>query len=121
MNKAEQNKRYYEKNKEKNKQSLKEYRQSIRGKYSRYKSGAKSRNIDFNLTEEEFLKYWQKDCYYCGSAIATIGIDRIDSSVGYSENNIVSCCSICNFMKNNTNEEEWYNKMLTILKHRGII
>ena len=117
MSKVEINKRYYEKHKDK----IKQYGLSQKGKYVSYKSDAKRRGIEFNLTEEEFLKYWQQDCYYCSSAIATIGLDRVDSSIGYSADNIVACCFSCNEMKNNKEEEEWYNKMLTILKHRGII
>lgn len=121
MSKAEWNRKYRESNKEKINEHNKEWRAIKKGKYSFYKGNAKRRGIEFNLTEEEFLTYWQQDCFYCGSVIATIGIDRIDSFVGYSENNIVSCCYECNVMKMDTNEDEWYSKMLTILKHRGII
>ena len=27
------------------------------------------------------------------------GVDRVDSAVGYSESNCVSCCATCNMMK----------------------
>lgn len=68
-------------------------------KYTQYKSGAKKRGIEFNLTKDEFMSLWQKVCYYCGSSIETIGIDRIDSNYGYSISNVVPCCAICNTMK----------------------
>jgi len=68
-------------------------------KFAQYKSGAKKRNIGFSLSKEEFLTFWQKSCFYCGDKVATIGLDRIDSSKGYSLDNVVSCCAICNTMK----------------------
>ena len=49
------------------------------------------------------------------------GLDRIDSSIGYQVDNLVSCCSICNQMKSDRNKEEWLDKMFTILKYQGVI
>lgn len=123
---------YYKANKEKisaynktrfeaNRDKILAQNQSQSRKFSSYKCGAKQRNLPFNLTKEEFLSFWQADCSYCGDWIATIGIDRIDSDLGYSLDNCVSCCSTCNRMKMDTDEEAWYSKMLTILKHQGVI
>ena len=86
--------------------------------YSQYIAGAKKRNIDFNLSPEEFYNIVTQNCHYCGqepterttdiitahntnihySAI-TNGIDRIDSSKGYFVENCVPCCEKCNKMK----------------------
>jgi len=108
-----------------NKEALKvidaAYRQTIKGRYNTYKGGAKYRGHLFDLSVKEFSTFWQKDCSYCGSAITTIGLDRIDSSIGYRVNNVVSCCSVCNLMKLNHNEQAWLDKMFTILKHKGVI
>jgi len=90
-------------------------------KYVKYKQSAKERNYAFDLTFDEFLTFWQKPCSYCNREIATIGIDRVDNTIGYVLVNCVSCCSICNSMKMDTPEEEWYSNMLTVLKHKGII
>lgn len=79
------------------------WRQTLKGKYSSYRAKAKSRKIQFQLTYEEFLTFWQQSCHYCGIGIETIGLDRIDSSQGYVLQNIVSCCSICNQIKSDTN------------------
>jgi hypothetical protein len=68
-------------------------------KTRRAKYLAKERHISFNLTPEQFKNLWQAPCYYCGSEIKTIGIDRINNNEGYILNNVVSCCKICNFMK----------------------
>lgn len=108
-------------NYKKNKDARSKYAQSFKARYSKYKSSAKVRGLDFDLSFKEFESFWQKDCSYCGSAIATIGLDRVDSSVGYKIDNLVSCCTTCNKMKLDLEEEEWLNKMFTILKYKGII
>ena len=65
-------------------------------KYSDYKNGAKGRNIFFDLTLDEFRKFWGKNCFYCGSKIETIGLDRIKNDIGYVIENLISCCWKCN-------------------------
>lgn len=99
----------------------KKYQQSVAGKMKSYKNNAKTRGIIWKLSVSEFNSFWQKPCHYCGRPIATIGIDRIDSSLGYEMSNCVACCFICNRMKMETSEEEWYSNMLMVLKHRGIL
>ena len=71
----------------------------IKEKYNRYRLGAKYRNIEFMITFEEFKDFWQKPCYYCGEEINKIGLDRINNKREYKVDNIVSCCSDCNYLK----------------------
>jgi hypothetical protein len=71
-----------------------------RVKWTAYRGDAKRRGLPFDLTKEEFMSFWQLPCSYCGSAIDTIGLDRVDSSAGYSIDNVVPCCTVCNRMKN---------------------
>jgi len=68
-------------------------------KYRIYEAGAKERDLSFNLTFEEFMKYWKQPCVYCGQPIETIGLDRVDNSVGYEATNVVPCCKDCNRAK----------------------
>jgi len=75
--------------------------QSLDGKFLQYKKNAKFRNIPFELTEIQFMTFWQKPCYYCNSPIPTIGLDRVDNTKGYTMDNVVSCCKVCNLMKRN--------------------
>ncbi len=93
-------KRYCAKNRIKLLENKKVQRNSLKGKYSEYKQSAKKRKIDFSLTIEEFKQLWQIPCTYCGINIKTIGIDRVDSKKGYQVNNIISCCTDCNKIKN---------------------
>lgn len=91
--------------------------------YSSYKKHGK----DFNLSLEKFIEIVNQPCNYCGTEpIKTRfnktkskskklnGVDRINSSVGYTEKNVVSCCTICNVAKNTMSVKqflEWVNKI----------
>lgn len=85
--------------------------------YIHYIHNAKVRNITWNLTEEEFKKIITKKCVYCGELhkhsenLYYTGIDRIDSKTGYYINNCVSCCKICNIMKNKFSKDQFLNKV----------
>lgn len=84
--------------------------------YNNYKSGAKIREIKFELTFEEVYDIASKPCYYCnkvaereiitaGGSILVNGIDRVDNLKGYLIGNCVSCCSTCNLQKGNITKE----------------
>lgn len=75
-----------------------------------YKFSAKRRGLVFALNKEEFLKFWQKPCYYCAEAIETVGLDRIDNTQGYTLNNVVSCCAMCNMMKGTMSAMEFMDR-----------
>ena len=120
---------YYEKNKEvravkakvyaeKNKEAIsayqKEYRETIKGRFKKYQFSANSRGYDFPITLDEFSTFWQKPCHYCGDAIETIGLDRIDNNIGYNLDNLVSCCTFCNLAKLDWTEEYFLDKIRKI-------
>jgi hypothetical protein len=67
--------------------------------FKRYKKSKNAIKHGFSITFEEFIAFWQKPCTYCNSDIKTIGLDRIDSKKGYHINNVLPCCSTCNWMK----------------------
>jgi hypothetical protein len=86
-----------------------------------YKKGAERRNLEFNLTIEEFEKIVTGDCYYCGVSLPALakglgkssgdfkytGIDRKNNLIGYVKYNCVSCCWMCNNMKGSSNEKDF--------------
>lgn len=88
-------------------------------KYRIYKNRARSSDIEFQLTKEEFLTFWQKPCTYCGDAIETIGLDRIDSNLGYTLNNVISCCTTCNMIKYTENITDFKNRIQRIINKHG--
>lgn len=88
-----------------------------------YKTNAKSRNISWELSLEEFKKLIQQSCFWCNSfpplkqmnrtnenkhwsaewksklKLHAHGVDRIDNNKGYLLSNVVTCCKQCNLMK----------------------
>lgn len=96
---------------------LKGWQQSISGKYSVYKLSAKVRKIQFALTLEQFKQFWQQPCSYCGSDLTTIGLDRVDNSIGYTLTNVVPCCITCNRMKMTLPVEQFVTHIRKLFNH----
>lgn len=76
-------------------------------KYKDYRNGAKRRNLIFCLSNQDMKKFYNTKCFYCGSEIIEIGIDRKNNSLGYTLDNCVPCCKICNRMKMTMNSDEF--------------
>lgn len=97
--------------KRRNKDKVRQYylkdRESVQFRFRSYKHSASIRNLKFNLSLPEFTQFWQKPCYYCKAQIANIGLDRVDSTQGYSVENVVPCCKICNWMKSRHSQEDF--------------
>ena len=98
--------------------------------FSGYKSSAKKRGICFELSESDFHKIVQQKCYYCGSEKKNIkkstsengdyiysGIDRVDSRRGYTLDNVVPCCWICNDAKKAKSQEEFLSWVERVYNH----
>jgi len=113
----EQKRQYYQENKESHGDKQREWRQTFKGRLYSYISGAKKRDIPWELTEEEFKLFWDKDCKYCGTRTEGVGIDRVNSTKGYNLSNCVACCTKCNIMKTNYKEDEFLNHIKLIYKN----
>lgn len=98
--------------------------------YGRYKGNAKSRNLKFKISKEQFKDLVIQNCHYCGKepqkAIKTVkrdnkvffsnmnGVDRVDNNIGYIIDNCVPCCTQCNIAKRQSTVgefEEWVAKI----------
>lgn len=77
-----------------------------------YKISARNRKLEWGLTDAQFLAITQQYCFYCGDPPSTVfeskskngsytynGIDRLDSTQGYTLGNIAACCKTCNYAK----------------------
>lgn len=98
--------------------------------YNYYKSRIISDNNkgkkykEWSLSEEDFRDIIHQPCHYCGSEpsidnmwnngasrkssdeiVSINGIDRIDSNKGYTIDNCVPCCTLCNRMKSDLSTE----------------
>jgi hypothetical protein len=88
--------------KEKNRKKAHGYRKSIRAKLSWTKCNARTRNLSWNLTDEEAIERFMLPCLYCGKEAtenAWNGIDRMDNDKGYEVGNSASACFRCNKAK----------------------
>jgi len=103
---------------------------NMRRTIKQYKNSAKRRGWSWKLTEEQFKKITQENCFYCGAKPSNItknkgyfgeyvysGIDRVDNSKGYSMDNIVPCCKSCNSTKGIATQEEFKARIKRIYNH----
>lgn len=83
------------------------------------------------ITTDDVKNIIFKDCHYCGdkpklipritrnnesvaSSIPRNGIDRKDSSIGYTIENCVPCCTRCNILKKDINYDDFCNLIAKI-------
>lgn len=85
------------------------------------------RNYQFNLPYQEFVELSKQPCYYCGQqpvqnslGVKANGIDRTDNTQGYISGNCVPCCKVCNRMKMDQTQEQFYRKVLQVVKYRHL-
>lgn len=88
--------------------------------FSRYKSSARSRKLEFTLTKDEFKSIIACSCHYCGKhndETHQNGIDRKDSLIGYLAGNCVPCCWPCNKMKDEAGYEQFLSHCRKVALH----
>jgi hypothetical protein len=93
-------------------------------RFPQYRQNALRRNLDFQLTADEFKVITEKKCHYCGGysqdrdpRFFGNGIDRKDSNIGYLINNCVPCCGTCNFIKNNMHFDDFIKYIKRLYEH----
>jgi hypothetical protein len=91
------------------------YTTSPRGRYLSFRQNANVRGIEFSLSLDDMMAFWQVPCFYCGEEIPSVMLDRIDNSKGYDVGNVRSCCRRCNEMKMNEEESAWMLRMARVL------
>jgi hypothetical protein len=94
--------------------------------YASYKYRAKIKKIPFQITKEQFSAIIKLNCHYCdckaerqypsggklkhttiNDCIFVNGIDRKNSTIGYTIENCVPCCAICNMAKFKMSEDKF--------------
>lgn len=114
-----------------------------------YKQSAKKRNLEYSLTKEQFREIVTQVCHYCGSSGSLInrfknkngeitlknyldvewierqnliinGIDRKDNNLGYTYENSLPCCKICNRGKNDMSYTDFIEYINKLFKFRGL-
>jgi len=90
-----------------------------------YKRNAHKKNLSFELTREQVRELISSNCYYCnsepsnthvshGHKITYQGIDRLNNTKGYTPDNVVPCCIVCNKMKKALTHDEFVLHILKI-------
>jgi hypothetical protein len=64
-----------------------------------YKDKASRDKVNFNIGMDDFVEFWNKDCFYCSGKVKKIRIELLDMSKGFVSQNIVSCCRQCQKLK----------------------
>lgn len=113
-----------------------------RNLYSHIKTRYKKKYGDKVLEFEKFVELSKQNCHYCNSSPSHFindyrhdkekrgrakkvsdaivfynGLDRIDSNIGYVENNVVPCCKRCNIAKLNFDYHSFLNWIEKVYKH----
>lgn len=88
---------------------------TVEGRTKRYVQSAKRRNLQWALNDHECHTLFTAACHYCAEsppAASLNGIDRIDSTKGYTRDNVVACCKQCNWAKGRLT----YHQFLTMCR-----
>ena len=113
-------KKWRNSNLEKQQKYAREYyskRLSTKVQYTRLINDSRHRNLEVAITFEEFSKFVESPCKYCGEMEKRRGLDRVDNNKGYININLVACCKVCNYMKRNYTLEEFLNHAKKIHEH----
>jgi hypothetical protein len=98
--------------------------------YATYRWHANKRRLLFELTKDDFRILTSGDCFYCGKSPAQVfagascktaymynGVDRKINEVGYTLENSVSCCGVCNDMKRTRTVGDFLRACYAIVDH----
>ena len=115
---ADDAKRWRDENPEKTKEINEKRVNSEHYYFATYKRRAEHRNLKFDLSMEEFLNLVSLKCVYCNEfneGKQFCGIDRLNNQFGYTLQNCVSCCTMCNFLKHCLDEKTFLERVEHIL------
>ncbi len=98
-----------------------------------YKKRAARCDLVWNLSDDFFFSLTRQSCFYCGiepkqeyksipngnGSYFYNGVDRRNNSEGYTIENCVPCCGVCNFMKRTLDEETFMAQVIRIVAKRS--
>lgn len=94
----------YHKNVDKCKAANRKFKYSMKGRYKYMLYDSKRRDLECNLSFEEYSDLISKLCFYCEKplpASSCTGLDRKYNGIGYITGNVVPCCGPCNVLRGN--------------------
>ena len=108
----EERNKHYRKNKENILRTNRKWRSSLDARYSALLRGAARRRIECSLSPQDYkLLMSRPTCLYHGGPLNLKSgtgylLDRINPNCGYSFENVVPCCPVCNDIKGTLSMEE---------------
>jgi hypothetical protein len=98
---------------------------------AQYIAAARHALLPYELTRAQAIALFQKNCYYCGrppslethsrlsnGSVRWNGIDRYDNLLGYTPENTVTCCWICNPLKGPMHGDDFLAHVRRIVVNR---
>jgi hypothetical protein len=72
---------------------------------------------EITITLEQYEELRKQPCHYCGHALPPTGycLDRKDAVVGYTPENTVPCCTVCNFTKHSIWSYNEYREIAVVV------
>lgn len=96
-----------------------------------YRRNAARRGLVFDLAADQVRSLIAQDCRYCGASpsegwrtrhgdtLVCNGIDRRENAQGYTPENSVPCCPLCNYAKRELSEADFIAWAARVAKHNG--
>lgn len=95
------------------------------------KFSAKKRGYSYELTNKQLREITKKNCHYCNSPPSNAqktyyangnytysGVDRVNNKKGYTIDNVVPCCRICNRAKDTMSTTEFLKWIERVSTHQ---
>lgn len=95
----------------KDKRTSRVFKNSIHNTFIGYRSRANRKGIEFGISEDYLSKMLLSDCFYCQSSNYKMSIDRMNSQKGYTVENSVPCCVVCNYGKGALSHTEYLDHL----------
>jgi predicted RNA-binding Zn-ribbon protein involved in translation (DUF1610 family) len=93
--------------------------------------------IEISITVDDYSRLISQNCFYCNDeprktnrfsnrkyvnteTVFANGVDRIDSSKGYTLENCITCCTSCNYAKHKLTQSEFFDKIVKIYKNLNL-
>jgi hypothetical protein len=120
---TENAKKWRDNNPEKVLQNNENKKNNLKLHYNIYIRSARDKNLEFTISSEEYERIVCNTCYYCNITAdkGFNGMDRKDQTQGYTVENCVNCCKMCNYMKKSLNDDVFVKRIEHILSYNQII
>lgn len=110
-------------NSERGKRYMEEYRQSMETRIRSFRQtlNPRDKTADDTITNDLIKRMLDAPCAYCGDPPQNFdgityynGIDRVDNKIDYTMDNVVTSCSMCNYMKFTYNVNDFIQGCINI-------